>query len=603
MLIERFLGYVDRNTDYTISDSEGIRSPVITIGRDCDVYAVLTRLSESPRITFKACSRAYQVFGNAPNIHPPPNGYDDYWYVVDITPELSFDFLCYALELSQICTNGYWLTERDMINKTKELAAGLDPSSNVFSGTYSTRRIEPKADEIDKILASRILEMRKMLYSNEIRRLSPGAAYHKIAHMMGDLTDNCKKSFVRSVITYESKLEDLRAYFTWRTNYRKNVVNEVPDPFAYLYAVELANGVGWTAPKDGQELFIKACRELKTNCYADRYRRWISDFSAYHDIPLDNIFKLTEGQRLMKQLFDMRSMNTDELVSFLKSAIGFDLENKRAFSHDREAYANVIVRFFDNVLAMSNSKTGKSLKPLFGWNVDPWYELFCDLPVKLDEEHGSYTYTFDGICRYKFDGNYCTVSVCTMSRSVMRDLSEALYTLESLMRKEFKLPKTKERLSPESEYYVCLTKAIHDWKQDRNKRVVVIDTNILDAVRHDALEISQKIRTSEEIDDEPEIQDNTVSVDSGSEAVANEPGSSECGPGLDANEVGFVKLLLEGGDWNLFLKERHMMLSLIVDSVNEKFFESLSDTLIEIRDGVPIIIDDYIDYVKGIVCQ
>lgn len=517
-------------------------------------------------------------------------------------------FLHYALELSYDCDDYRSIEYYEENEKeTRKLARMLTDKEYMSTCKYRGEELDLNPDEADSKNFPRILNVRKMVYSKELNHLSYGAKFVKIAKTVEDLEDNYSDdSYPFLNVTYESCMDDLRAYFTWRTKYRLGKKCPIPDSFVLLYVAELVNGIGWTDPVKGQKLLSSVLDNLETSRYTNRVMRWLCDFSAYHNLPPCWEVEYTDTEGSVAELLHPENITPKNIISLLDALTDcdYDLENKKAYQRSSKDYKEVLVRCFRNLIAYGNSDKGLSSKSVFVWHNDSWYEMFCTLPFQLAESHNNYTYQLDDVRRYKFEGNYCTFSVCTLSHKFLSSLQNILYTVESLMREEVGLRKTKERLPPESEYYQCIVKAIHDWKADKNKRVVVIDSSRLESVRQDAQEISQKIMTSEEIDNVPDIQ-NDMNEEEVAEAVSAETDGADALVGsslLDGNEARFLTLLIEGGDWQSFIKKNRLMLSIIVDSVNDKLFEELGDTALGMQDGKPVVIEDYEEELKRILC-
>ena len=70
---------------------------------------------------------------------------------------------------------------------------------------------------------------------------------------------------------------------------------------------------------------------------------------------------------------------------------------------------------------------------------------------------------------------------------------------------------------------------------------------------------------------------------------------------LEESEREFLKQLLSGNDYRDFVKDRGIMLSILVDSINEKLYEEIGDTVIEFNDDVPQIIEDYQEDVRNLI--
>jgi hypothetical protein len=80
---------------------------------------------------------------------------------------------------------------------------------------------------------------------------------------------------------------------------------------------------------------------------------------------------------------------------------------------------------------------------------------------------------------------------------------------------------------------------------------------------------------------------------------AEEEDSPALLPGLTPVHTGFLRLLLDGGDWRGFVADRHLMLALLVDEVNEAFYEEIGDTVLEFDGAEPVPVEDYIEDLKG----
>ena len=117
---------------------------------------------------------------------------------------------------------------------------------------------------------------------------------------------------------------------------------------------------------------------------------------------------------------------------------------------------------------------------------------------------------------------------------------------------------------------------------------------------------------------EPTVQENLTSnlyrePDSNSCHKIIKPAEKICGLELSKSQqqsencplnyiqLQFLHCLLHGKDYQQLLKERHIMLSVLVDAINEALYEQLSDTAIEFEGDVPKIIEDYMDDLKAII--
>ncbi|MBQ4178076.1 MAG: hypothetical protein II640_11500, partial [Lachnospiraceae bacterium] len=58
-------------------------------------------------------------------------------------------------------------------------------------------------------------------------------------------------------------------------------------------------------------------------------------------------------------------------------------------------------------------------------------------------------------------------------------------------------------------------------------------------------------------------------------------------------EETFLHLLLEGADWRSYLSERHIVTSVFIDAINDKIYDVLGDSVIELEGKNAVLIEDY----------
>ena len=69
--------------------------------------------------------------------------------------------------------------------------------------------------------------------------------------------------------------------------------------------------------------------------------------------------------------------------------------------------------------------------------------------------------------------------------------------------------------------------------------------------------------------------------------------------GLDENEMFFLTALLMQQPWQTYLKQHHLMASILMDNINEKLFDEFGDVVLENNEqDQPQVITDYVDDLK-----
>ncbi|MCL2226019.1 MAG: TerB N-terminal domain-containing protein [Oscillospiraceae bacterium] len=81
--------------------------------------------------------------------------------------------------------------------------------------------------------------------------------------------------------------EQLRTYFTWRTQIREGIISETPLSYAFLYIYELLSNIGVSGPQDGLDRLMAFWRAFGAHTkIIDRYMiRWLKDYHIYYQLP------------------------------------------------------------------------------------------------------------------------------------------------------------------------------------------------------------------------------------------------------------------------------------------------------------------------------
>ena len=136
-------------------------------------------------------------------------------------------------------------------------------------------------------------------------------------------------------------------------------------------------------------------------------------------------------------------------------------------------------------------------------------------------------------------------------------------------------------------------RALLDGKQAAEAKKLHLDYGKLDKIRSDAAVTRDKLIVDEEEDF------------SGEQAQALPPVPDTAPPEesndtpLTQQECRFLRCLLYGGDLS-WVRQEGLLLSVLVDSINEKLYDAFQDTVLTSEDQ-PAVIEDYLDELKEMV--
>lgn len=116
------------------------------------------------------------------------------------------------------------------------------------------------------------------------------AIFYKQAIFMKDVTDDYSGNVEFSqYFPYYQQMgyEQLRTYFTWRTEVRNGNVTDTSLSYVFLYIYELLSNIGVTDPREGLDQLMFFWRAYGSyHKSIDRYIvRWLKDYHIYYELP------------------------------------------------------------------------------------------------------------------------------------------------------------------------------------------------------------------------------------------------------------------------------------------------------------------------------
>jgi len=354
--------------------------------------------------------------------------------------------------------------------------------------------------------------------------------------------------------------EQLRTYFTWRTQVRQGQIATTSLSFAFLYIYELLHSIGVQNPQDGLDKLI-AFRDafaLHDETIHPYMERWLKDYRIYYDLPLECAPPEDSFELLCAiSKYDIRKSNffTDETSRVIADCTAFVLDKLR-------------IDFNDAVFQPAKASVWN---PFQGALFYPWAKQ-RDRRVVLSEKE---IY----VCRSSA-WMFSTALAMGSGRQLLGDIFRQM---ESELRKrtgyKYKLS-TSANLDPKTRE--AIQAAVLEFHREANKTIVEVDHASLARIRQQAQATQQSLAIEEE-----------------------EPAPTVAAPPLVAvsapfNEVELKALtrLLRGGDLKTFADEQGMMLEVLADSINVKAMDFIGDNLL---DDDLALYEDYESKVKEMV--
>ena len=421
--------------------------------------------------------------------------------------------------------------------------------------------------------------------------------------------------------TYQSLTdEELRGYFTWRTKLRHGRLCKTSCTFVFLYIYEVINQIGVTDPADGYNKLMNFWDEYEDvgGAISEYLSRWVADYIIYYHLdPV--LFEKTRGHEYdqsLSVLEHIEQREDAEVVQAVKTLAPRWLGRSRYYVEHTAEMDTVLVRVLRRMSEHYAKSCKKTMTEQF-FGCEGKYQMrlfenavFCD-PLKCRNAE----YVVDSQRVYRCENGiwYSCEKHSNLNRG--SKLNDLVKTIDSMMRAETAY---KSKIKPElaTRWIVRMIeeeiqKLLAEQKAAEEKKVT-IDFKQLNRIRKDAAVTREKLIVDEEAfepEEEPEEgiapREQALPAEKFPGETAEETEASTGlplpqepdAPALSDAERRLLQCLLYGGSLGWVQAEGHM-LSVLVDGINEKFYDLIGDTVV---DETPQVIDDYIEDLKEMV--
>lgn len=474
------------------------------------------------------------------------------------------------------------------------------------------------------------------------RWLSEAELFYRQGTLMADFEDDCPYhgTFKSYFPTYNAMSDrQLRGYFTWRAAVRRGIIEETSLSFAYVYLYELINGIGVANPHEGfraLESFWQAYRAFAPEI--DRFASvWLQDYVVYHGLPAELLepYKALSFDRALMALraageraraiagntpkrkrgvsalpLPARESEEQELFYALDALSTYHLAGSRLYKQQPDALRHVACAVFVRMSSYYQKQRSSSLiESWFGEEVSLSYTMFGSAMFFEPEPHSNAVYELDPIHRYRYEQGHWTCErfhgsrskspkLGSLMRSVDRCLREAL-GFEHPLKETGKTPKYVQKFIDEE------ISAWMSWQAAHAPKRIEIDLRQLAGIRATAAVICDALLIEEERTGEGALLEAAWTNDAADECRANnsaEENGPRC-PKLTAHELAYLSALLSGDQQAIQDTRTAVGVSedLLMDAINEAFFDMVGDTVLEFAADGPALIDDYRDDVEGML--
>lgn len=469
-----------------------------------------------------------------------------------------------------------------------------------YSTVFQDEAIRPSPQEFREPIPSPIRAARSLENGTPAYRQSREAIFIKQAKVLANYEDDYvyEKPVLRYFPTYQSlTVPELRGYFSWRTKLRKGDVQKTSLTYAFLYIYELLNQIGITDPMDG----YRKLKEFQT-VYGKLdagillyIGHWIMDYVIYYG--LDPALLADTAQvrfdKNLAVLADIENHSPQQIMKAVAALSGRWLERSKFYGAYREDMDTVTSRVLRRVSEHYASRCKKTM-------VEQYFGVYDEFPVILFEsavfykqdKNRSCEFTLDEICTYRCRNGIWSVQKYACPERPSAKLGNLVKTIDSVMREcyGYRHPVKREL---DTKWLLKLieeeTRGLLAEKKAAQDKKITINYSQLSQIRRDAAITQDKLVVEEEaMEEEP------------AEAPAPEPPASASDETpLSREEYRLLQCLLYGRDYG-WVSASGLMLSVLVDGINEKLFDEFADSVLTLDDR-PELVEDYIEDLKEMV--
>ncbi|HWR18949.1 MAG TPA: TerB N-terminal domain-containing protein [Clostridia bacterium] len=449
--------------------------------------------------------------------------------------------------------------------------------------------------------------------------------FYKQGMFMKDFTDDYALSApFSSYFPYYQMMgyEQLRTYFTWRTEVKKGNIADTSLSYAFLYMYELINNIGVCDPEDGLIKLMSFWKAFQVyNKTIDRYMlRWLKDYHIYYELPLSfkefvDTFELAAHYPKMADSND----NFDLYCAISK----YDIRKSAFFTEENAKLITDCFYFVTNklraVLIENNIHFDESVfqptKKMSVWTpfkdalFYPWMRQ-KDRRIVLSENE-----------IYLCKNNQWAFSSVPATESSRQLIGYIMKQMESVLRK-LKSYKHKLSANPDAVTHELIgqlnaigipldrfiSEAVEAFYKEATKTVVTVDKEALLKIRQDALITQEKLTVPEQ--EEPLIPvpkplnlslqalEFIPPIPSSEPSNGNDMWESFKNALSDTELLALSEALNGEAEIKKFADTCGIMPEVLIDGINEKAMDIIGDNLM---DEDFVLYDDYKEQVKELV--
>ncbi len=422
--------------------------------------------------------------------------------------------------------------------------------------------------------------------------------------------------------------EQLRTYFTWRTEVRKGNVTDTSVSYAFLYIYELLGNIGVNDPQDGLNQLMSFWKAFSAyNKSIDKYvLRWLKDYHIYYELP--HSFKEFIDTNNLTGYYP-KMVDIDNSFNLFCNISKYDIRKSTFFADDKVKLITDCFYFVTNIIRQTFVDNGihfdesifQPTKKMSEWK--PFKDALFYQWMKQKDRRIVLSENEIYIC----SNNKWTFSTVISSENGRQLIGYIMKQMEVVLRKvtnyKYKLSADINTVTHEAvdklnkaglSLEVIINDAVAQFYKEATKTVVIVDQVALSRIRQEALITQEKLIVPEQEKQFVPVVPIQEPLDLSYAAMQDKasmppPPELEPTPVSDAweslknilteLEIGALSVVLYGeNELKEYADECGIMLEVLVDGINEKAMDFIGDNLL---DEEFVLYDDYKEQVKELI--
>lgn len=497
------------------------------------------------------------------------------------------------------------------------------------------RILPPEKDEIRELFnrmrdiarEDRYLNFRSSKFYDQRMQRENSKTFYKQGMFMKDFEDDYVKAVPYSAYFPNYQMmgyDQLRTFFTWRTQVRQGRVEHISLSYAFLYIYELLNNICVDSPEEGLEqllFFWDAFRVYDESI--DKYvQRWLKDYYIYYELP-GSFMDFVEENGLEAYYTGLKD-EEDSFDSYCTIS-KYDIRKSTFYGEGREDMVQRCFSFTLERLREALAKNGFAFEAyLFqlARSMSVWVPFKGALfypSVRQRDRQVRLSRREVYVCSH----NEWTCSAMITADSGKRLLGYVMKQMEAVLRKvkkfKYKLSASLDMLSPvmadelrKAGIYLemIVTDAVMAFYKEETKTVVRVNPGMLEKIRQEAYVTQERLIVPEEGAENPVYGDSreeksiTVQLDmnlaSQADFIKVDPSDEDewktLLDSLTEPELEALRIIVnEKANLKIFADKQGIMLEVLAEGINEKAADAMGDSLL---DNEFSIYEDYVEQIE-----